>query len=106
MIIAPNVGYVFLYRVQRGTINLYTSTVGKVSAQQLSITRLSLMGVRSSRSRFEFRGSSDQLSLLSGTSQKVVFYYVKSDYLFFEPNSAKSITINDYVDTVMFFLQC
>ena len=73
------------------------STAQHHAAELGGCTARSALTVRISR----FSG---QLALLSGTSQKVVFDDVKSDGLFVEPNSAKSITINDYVDTGMFFL--
>jgi hypothetical protein len=104
LVVGSDIGDVFLNHVQGGNINFSSSTMGEVSAQQLSITRLSFVSVGLESLTVQISRFSGQFALLFGTSQKVVLDDVKSDGLFVEPTSAKSITINDYVDTGMFFL--
>jgi hypothetical protein len=105
LVVGSKVGKVVLNQVEGGNINFNTSAMGEVSAQQLRLTRLSFNDAQFTSLTVRISRFSDQLSIFNGTSQKkILLDEVKSDGLFVEPASAKSIDINDYVDTGMFFL--
>ena len=98
-------GNVNLRLIHGGNINFNTSTMNDVRIQQLSITRLSFVGGRFKSLAVRISRFSEQLAILSSEAQKeITLDDVKSDGLFVEPASAKTIDINDYVDTGMFFL--
>jgi hypothetical protein len=98
------VGDVDLRLIQGGNINFNASTLGDVRVQQLNITRLSFVGGQLTSLAVRISRLSQQLAILYGTAQAIILDDVKSDGLFVEPGSVKSIDINDYVDTGMFFL--
>jgi hypothetical protein len=105
IITGSKVGDVSLRLIQGGNINFNTSIMGEVRIQQLSITRLSFVGARFMSLAVRISRFSEQLAILNGEAQeKIILDDVKSDGLFVKPASAKSIDINDYVDTGMFFL--
>jgi hypothetical protein len=105
LITGSKVGDVNLRRIQGGNINFNASILGDVSIQQLRITRLSFVTGRFTSLAVRISRFSEQLAILSGQAQeKIILDEVKSDGLFVEPALAKSIDINDYVDTGMFFL--
>ena len=98
-------GDVSLRRIEGGNIDFNASTIGEISIQQLRITRLSFVAARFTSLAVRISRFSEQLAILSGGAQeKIILDDVKSDGLVVEPASAKSIDINDYVDTGMLFL--
>lgn len=104
IISGSKIGDVSLQRIQGGNINFNASIMGDVQTQQLRITRLSFVGGQFKTLAVRISRFSDQLAILSGRAlEKIILDDVKSDGLFIRPSSARSIDVNDYIDTGMFF---
>ncbi len=100
-----HVGDINLSRTKGGDISISNSHSALFSGMLLNVGRLSTVG--STIGRFELRISrlSQQLAILSGSFTGILADDVKSDGLFVRPQSVQSVSLNDYVDSGMFFLE-
>lgn len=103
---ASSVGDVNISRTKGGDINVASSRVATFHGTLLNIGRLSLVG-DSKIDEFTLTISrlSQQLSIFSASIDTITLEEITSDGLFIRPASAKTVSINDYVDGGMFFLE-
>lgn len=104
IISASSVGDVDISRVRGGDININNSQVSSFQALLLNIGRLSFVGSHIDDFALRISRLAQQLAILQGSAKKIVLDDVKSDGLFIRPGSAQSVSINDYVDSGMFYL--
>lgn len=95
---------VSLSRSKGGDINIYDSTLEGFNGTLLNIGRLSLVNSKIDNFQLTISRLAQQFAILSGSMNKIHLDDIKSDGLFIRPATAASLTINDYVDSGMFYL--
>ena len=99
-----SVGDMNISRTRGGDINIATSSVSSFSGMLLGIGRLSLVNSNVETFRLTISRLNQQLAILGGSVSRISLDDIKSDGLFIRPTSARSVSVNDYVDSGMFFL--
>jgi hypothetical protein len=102
---ASSVGDVDISRTRGGDINIANSKLDSFSGTLLSVGRLSLVNSSAARFRLTISRLNQQLAFLGGSFGSIMLDDIKSDGLFIRPTAATSVSINDYVDSGMFFLE-